>query len=117
MKITTPAHIVDSTGKSSEEIVKQIQAIADDVRGILAGGLSFQSKQLPFELRSVMVTSGTPIILTMAAPYTIKGCHPINTNGSTITNFVTNVINDQFTCTITCSPSPTKMVLMMTGVR
>lgn len=102
MKIKTPNQILDPNQKTSEDLIKQIQNIADDVKGILKGGLSMGDAQLPFQYREVNVTSGQPTFLTIQAPYSIIGAYPIQTYGKVVTGFSTNIGNT-YTVTLTFS--------------
>jgi len=97
MKIKTPPIV------SVPNMPSHVQALTDDMRTILRGGLSFSDAQLPFQVVTVNVTSGQPINLSIQSPYTIVGCFPINTNGISISSFQTNSTNGIFTATLTLS--------------
>jgi hypothetical protein len=115
MKIKSPAQVSDPDKKTSPSILKHIQAVTDDVRGILEGGLSFNDKQLPFQVRSVFVTSGQPIFLTMQAPYIILGCYPILTNGAIVNNFTSTFNNGKFSITLNMNVMTAQIVFLMVG--
>lgn len=115
MKIKTQPRIVDSTNKTSVDIVKQLQAMTDDVRGILQGGLSFSDAQLPFQYREVTVTSGKPTVLTIQSPYSILGCIPIQTYGAVISGFQSAIVNNKFNVTITMDLPTSTIGFLLVG--
>lgn len=117
MKTITPALFVDPSKKTSEAATRHIQSLTDDMRGVLAGGLSFFDKQLPFEYREISVISGVQNFIFMQAPYTIKGCIPIQSNGATILNFQSNFINNKFSVTLTLdTTSPIVIGFLLIGI-
>jgi hypothetical protein len=115
MKTKTPSQVNDQSSKTSRDVLNHIQAITDDVRNILSGGLSMFDKQLPFQTRSVFVTSGQPNYLTIQAPYTTVGCIPIQTNGAVINSFSSSLNNGQFSITVNMNVSTAQIVFLMIG--
>lgn len=115
MKTKSPAQVSDATNSLHPDVIKHIQAVTDDVRAILNGGLSFIDRQLPFQIRSVFVTSGQSNILVMQSPYTIVGCLPIQTGGAIINSFSSNLNNNQFTITLTMNVTTAQIVFLLIG--
>lgn len=115
MKIKSSPQVVDSRNITSPDILKHIQSITDDVRGILSGGLSFIDKQLPFEIRQVTVTNNQPVQLLIQSPYTIIGAIPIQTNGATINN-ITSQNNGRFSITLNMNVNTAQIVFLIIGV-
>lgn len=109
MKIKTPPQVTNLTLQS------HVQAITDDIRGILKGGLSIIDSQLPFQFQTKTVTSGAPLILSIPSPYTVVGCIPIQTNGSTILSFKTNLSNGILTVTVTLDVTNSNIVFLVIG--
>lgn len=114
MKIKTPTQIYDTSNKIPEDFIRQVQAVADDVRTILKGGLSFIDRQLPFQYQEAFITSGQPFILNIQNPYQIIGCIPIQTNGNVIESFSTNTLNGVFSITLNLSNSTTGRIGFLT---
>lgn len=115
MKIKTQPRFLDPTNSLVSDVVKQLQAVVDDVRLIGKGGLSFADAQLPFQYREVNIISGLPTILSIQAPYSILGCYPIQTYGVNVTSFQTNIVNNKFNVTIIVDKSPTLIGFLLIG--
>jgi hypothetical protein len=115
MKVKTQPRIVDPTNTVSTDILKQLQAVVDDVRAIGKGGLSFSDAQLPFQYREVNVISGVPTILSIQAPFSILGCIPIQTFGNKITSFQSNIVNNKFNVTIELDISSSLIGFLLVG--
>lgn len=115
MRIKTQPRLVDPSNKINSDLIKELQAIVDDVRGIGAGGLSFDDAQLPFQYREVSVISGQSISMSIQAPYSIIGCIPIQTFGSTISSFQTNIVNNKFNIILNMDISPSKIGFLLIG--
>lgn len=113
MKIKTPPHIYDN--QTSPNVLGHIQAMTDDLRDVLAGGLSFYDKQLPFQIRSVNVISGQAVPLIMQAPYIIAGAYPILTNGAEIISSSSTLINGRYNITLTMNVNSAQIVFLMVG--
>lgn len=117
MKIKSSPQVSDYTGSTSSDIIRHIQAVTDDVRNILKGGLSFSDGQLPFQISTVNVQNNVPVILTIQYPFTIKGCIPIQTNGATISGFKTNNQNGVFTVTVTMDVTNASISFLTVGTQ
>lgn len=116
MRIKTPQQIVDPTRKTSQDVMNHIQAMTDDLRTILLGGLSFSDKQLPFQYREVTVTSGQPTVLYIQSPYTTIGALPVQTYGVTINSWSVNTYNSKLSITVNFDGQATaKIGFLMIG--
>lgn len=115
MKTKTPSQVSDPSGKTPLDVLNHVQAITDDVRNILSGGLSMFDKQLPFQIRSVFVTSGQPNYIVIQAPYTTVGCFPIQTNSATILSMSSNQNNSQFSITLNMDVTTAQIVFLIVG--
>ncbi len=114
MKIKTPPQIRDLMNKTSQDVLNHIQAMTDDVRGILSGGLNFFDKQLPFEVRTVTVTSGQVNYMTIQSPYSTIGAIPIMTNGANILSMSSQNSN-RFSITLTMDVNIAQIVFLIIG--
>lgn len=115
MKIKSPTQVSDPDNKTSHAVLKHIQAVTDDVRGILQGGLSFIDRQLPFQTRSIFVTSGQAVTFTMQSPYVITGCYPILTNGAVINSFNSTLNNGKLSITLNMDVTTSQIIFLLIG--
>lgn len=115
MKIKSPQQVVDSKHSTSQDILRHLQAVTDDVRGILSGGLSFTDRQLPFEIRQVNVVNNEPVQLLIQSPYTIVGAIPIQTNGAIINSF-SSQNNGRYSITLNMNVNTAQIVFLIIGV-
>ncbi len=116
MKIKTPAQVYDDEHKTSPQIIKHMQALTDDVRTILKGGLSFGDTQLPFQVQTIQITSGKPTQLAMPGPFNIVGCTPIQTGGAVISSFQSKLSNGIFTVTLVMDVTLANISFLLVGV-
>lgn len=111
MKVKTPVTAPDNT----TDMVKHVQAMTDDVRNILYGGLSFVDAQLPFQYREVNVTSGEPTILYIQSPYTTIGAIPVQSYGAIINSYSVNTTNGKLSIIVNLNVSKAKIGFLMIG--
>lgn len=112
MKIKTPVTVADN---SPPDLIKHLQAVTDDIRSILKGGLSFADGQLPFQYREVNVVSGQPTILYIQKPYTTIGAIPVQSYGVNILSWSVNTQNGKLTITVNLSVQSAKIGFLMVG--
>lgn len=110
MKTKSPPQVTE------QSMLTHVQAVTDDVRSILKGGLSFLDGQLPFQVVTVNITSGQPSNISINAPFSIVGCIPINTSGAQILNFITRPINNVFTVTLTLNVTSASIKFLVVGI-
>lgn len=115
MKIKSPPQVLDTTGHTSRDIVKHIQAVTDDVRQILSGGLSFKDNQLPFQIVQKTVSNNIPVQLSISKPYTVSGAYPIQTGTSTVLTFKSSISNGILSVTLTMDISPAQISFLVVG--
>lgn len=116
MKTKTPFQVKDPENKVPQDVIRHVQAMTDDVRQILSGGLSFADRQLPFQYVQIFVTSGQPTVFNMYPPFSLIGCIPIQTNGITITSFSSINVNGRYTATITMNQPTGTIGFLLVGV-
>lgn len=117
MKIKTPARINDSSRQTSHDVLSHVQAMTDDLRTIMNGGLSFSDGQLPFQVQKIFVTNNVTFNISMNAPFTIVGCVPIQTYGINILSFKTRLENNRtLNVTITLDVPSSNIDILMIGV-
>lgn len=115
MKIKTQPRIIDSSNQLHQDVLKQLQSVVDDVRSIGKGGLSFDDAQLPFQYREVMVTNNVPVSFIMQQPYSILGCIPIQTFGTTVLSYKSIIANNQFNVILGLSTASSLIGFLMIG--